>query len=147
MYIYSLQNMRGEMCSSTIAPAPQKLVCWWDAVALQNRLESIILFFSLIPPRLQSQHFPTFLCASSACTRWVNLWWPVDIPDDTGSGRCAFSTGVGEIGASVFVGNAVLVVGILLGTFLLHVAIVSGVEAYWLAEVSFVSVLSARFEL
>lgn len=54
-----------------------------------------------------------------------------------------FSAGVGEIGASVFVGNTVLVGGILLGTFLLHVAIVSGVEAYWLGKVC-LNIISAR---
>lgn len=60
----------------------------------------------------------------------------MNILDDTGSGECVFSASMGEIGASVFVGNAVLVVGILLATFLVHVAVVSGVEAYWLAKVS-----------
>lgn len=101
--------------------------------------------FALHPQGIElwhfSHYFPTFsVVVLSAGTRWVNLWWPMDIPGDTGSGGCVFSAGVGEIGASVFVGNTVLVVGILLGTFLLHVAVVSGVEAYWLAKVSFVSV-------
>lgn len=46
-----------------------------------------------------------------------------------------FSATMGEIGASVFVGNTALVVGILFSTFLLHVAVVSGVEALWLIKV------------
>lgn len=35
----------------------------------------------------------------------------------------------------MFVGNLVLVVGILLGMFLLHIVVVSGVEAFWLTKV------------
>ena len=54
---------------------------------------------------------------------------------DIASDECAFEIGAGDIGALVFVGNLILVVGILLGVFLLHVAVVSGVEAYWLTKV------------
>lgn len=67
--------------------------------------------------------------------RWINLWWPAEVAKDIASDECAFEIGAGDIGALVFVGNLILVVGILLGVFLLHVAVVSGVEAYWLAKV------------
>ncbi len=66
--------------------------------------------------------------------RWVNLWWPAEIGEDIASEECAFDAG-GDLGALVFVGNLLLVVGILLGIFLLHVLIVSGVEAFWLTKV------------
>ncbi len=66
----------------------------------------------------------------------MNLWWPAGFAKDGGSAECEFSAGASDIGASVFVGNSVLVGGILLGVFLLQVAIVSGAEAYWLAKVS-----------
>lgn len=52
------------------------------------------------------------------------------------------STGVSDIGALVFVGNLTLVVVILLGVLLLHVAVISGVETYWLAKVSLVMTTS-----
>lgn len=70
--------------------------------------------------------------------RWINLWWPAPAPvaEDLASEECAFDAGAGEIGALVFVGNLILVVGTLLGVFLLHVAVISGVEALWLTKVS-----------
>lgn len=67
--------------------------------------------------------------------RWVNLWWPAEFAEDIASKECAFAGGAGDIGALVFVGNLVLVVGILLLIFLLHVAVISGVEAFWLLKV------------
>lgn len=66
----------------------------------------------------------------------MNLWWPAGFAEDGASAECVFSAGASDIGASVFVGNAMLVGGILVGLFLFHVAIVSGAEAYWLAKVS-----------
>lgn len=42
---------------------------------------------------------------------------------------------VNGLGALVFIGNLGLVFGALVVIFLLHVALVSGVEAYWLAKV------------
>lgn len=68
--------------------------------------------------------------------RWINLWWPAKIGEDIGSEECVFDAGASEIGALVFVGNLVLVVGILLGVLVLHIVIVSGVEALWLTKVS-----------
>ena len=67
--------------------------------------------------------------------RWVNLWWPAEIGEDIASEECVFDAGASELGALVFVGNLILVVGILLGVFLLHIVLVSGVEAYWLTKV------------
>eukprot|EP00903_Cladosiphon_okamuranus_P006435 g6296.t1 len=66
--------------------------------------------------------------------RWINLWWSTKIGEDIGSEECVFEAGASEIGASVFVGNLVLVLGILVGVFVLHILIVSGVEAHWLTK-------------
>lgn len=50
--------------------------------------------------------------------------------------ECAFSETEGsDIGMLVFIGNLVLVVGILLGVFFLHIAVVSAIEACWLVKV------------
>lgn len=70
---------------------------------------------------------------SDAC-RWINLWVPLDPPglEDT----CNFSMTDGDLGPLIFVGNIILVIGILAGILLLHIAVVSGVEAYWLWKVS-----------
>lgn len=54
---------------------------------------------------------------------------------DIASEECAFDAEESELGVSVFVGNLALVVGILLAVFLLHILIVSGVEAFWLTQV------------
>lgn len=67
--------------------------------------------------------------------RWINLWWPAEVAEGIASEGCVFESGASNIGALVFVGNLILVVGVLLGVFLLHVAVVSGVEAYWLTKV------------
>lgn len=67
--------------------------------------------------------------------RWINLWIPLDPPGDL-EDTCNFSVSEGNLSALIFVGNLALVVGILLGVLLLHVAVVSGVEAYWLWKVS-----------
>lgn len=68
--------------------------------------------------------------------RWVNLWWPAEFLDDRVSGECTFFATASDLGAPVFVGNVALVVGVLLGIFLLHIAVISGVEAHWLTRVS-----------
>ncbi|CAM9711290.1 unnamed protein product, partial [Ascophyllum nodosum] len=66
----------------------------------------------------------------AASLRWVNLWWSADVH----STYCGFGNDDGALGASVFIGNLALIVGVLLVLFLLHVAIISGVEAYWLSK-------------
>lgn len=45
------------------------------------------------------------------------------------------STDDGSVGGSVFVGNTLLVIGLLFVIFALHIIVVSAVEAYWLTEV------------
>ena len=67
--------------------------------------------------------------------RWINLWWPAEVGNHIAPEECAYDAEASELGPSVFVGNLVLVVGILLGVFLLHILVVSGVEALWLTKV------------
>eukprot|EP00752_Nemacystus_decipiens_P002264 g2145.t1 len=67
--------------------------------------------------------------------RWINLWWPTDVAEDLLSPACDLEAGSGDLGTSVFVGNLLLVLGVLLGVLLLHVAVVSGVEAFWLLKI------------
>lgn len=40
-----------------------------------------------------------------------------------------------NISSAVFMGNLVLFAGILAGIFVVHIALASGVEAYWIAQV------------
>lgn len=106
-----------------------------------------------------------FNCAANECTwplflpslfprrltpllykRWVNLWWPADFAEDIASKECAFVGGASDLGALVFVGNLVLVVGILLLIFLIHVAVISGVEAFWLLKVGGVVLRAVGWE-
>lgn len=42
----------------------------------------------------------------------------------------------GDIGAIVCAGNLMLLLGILLSIFIVHLAVASGVEAYWLTKVT-----------
>ena len=69
--------------------------------------------------------------------RWVNLWLPVF--SEPLAESCDFADGDASddssIGGSVFVGNTVLVLGLLLVVLFVHVTIISAVEAYWLAQV------------
>lgn len=69
--------------------------------------------------------------------RWVNLWLPVFSGPLAES--CDFSdsdaSDDSSVGGSVFVGNTVLVLGLLLVVLFVHVVIISAVEAYWLAQV------------
>lgn len=83
--------------------------------------------------------------------RWINLWPPESyaggfvttskaktrrLEEGSSTAFCTFSEADdGNIGMLVFIGNLVLVVGALLGVFILHIASVSAVEAYWLAKV------------
>lgn len=67
--------------------------------------------------------------------RWINLWYSAKFAE--GATGCSFTASADvAIDALVFVGNLALVVGILVAMFMLHVAIVSAVEAYWLSKVS-----------
>ncbi|CBN79737.1 hypothetical protein Esi_0430_0011 [Ectocarpus siliculosus] len=85
--------------------------------------------------------------------RWANLWPPasfaeefIDTSDEGqqrrlqeeadggGGGGCSWDGSLGGLGSLVFIGNQGLVFGALVLIFLLHVSLVSGVEAYWLAK-------------
>ena len=54
-------------------------------------------------------------------------------------GFCDFADGdafgASSVGGDVFVGNTVLVLGLLLVVLFVHVMIISAVEGYWLAQV------------
>lgn len=81
--------------------------------------------------------------------RWVNLWpsaklsrgvlskeWLTNLSQEEDSSDCVFEeTSLSDIGALVFLGNLGLFVAILLGIFIIHVVLASGVEAYWLSKV------------
>lgn len=85
--------------------------------------------------------------------RWANLWPPASFTEefigtsdegqqrrlqeeaDGGGGGCSWDGSLGGLGSLVFIGNQGLVFGALVLIFLLHVSLVSGVEAYWLAKV------------
>ncbi|CAN0007882.1 unnamed protein product [Ectocarpus fasciculatus] len=87
--------------------------------------------------------------------RWANLWPPASFAEEFigtsdegqqrrlqeeadggggGGGGCSWDGSLGGLGSLVFIGNQGLVFGALVLIFLLHVALVSGVEAYWLAK-------------
>lgn len=78
--------------------------------------------------------FPTTLVN----TRWVNLWWKADIADNIQSGECALGQAADDV--ALFLGNLLLIAGLLLGIFLVHVAVISAVEASWLAKVGYLLV-------
>lgn len=65
--------------------------------------------------------------------RWANLWWSAQFAEDIYS-ECAFDGAKDEINGLVFVGNLVLVISLLVAIFLVHIAVISGVEAYWLSQ-------------
>lgn len=68
--------------------------------------------------------------------------------EDFTSGPCEAETQDHHIGSLVLLGNLVLIGSILLGLFFLHVALASGVEAYWLTEViqrTFVQSIPTKF--
>lgn len=82
--------------------------------------------------------------------RWVNLWPPQDFAEsftpvsdeavsaDRGGiveSESDASSATGDISSFVFMGNFVLFMAVLAAIFLIHVALASGVEAYWLAKV------------
>lgn len=97
-------------------------------------------------------NFPFFLDTvgpESRLKRWVNLWPPTSFTEefiDTSGGQprrlqevetssvCAFEGNEASI-ALVFIGNLALVLVALLAIFLIHVTLVSGIQAYWLAKV------------
>lgn len=75
------------------------------------------------------------LFTTLAKPRWVNLWWKPDFADDIQSAECAIGQAADDI--ALFLGNLMLIASLLLGIFLVHVAIISAFEARWLAKVGF----------
>jgi len=86
----------------------------------------------------------------------VNLWPPQDFAEsftpvgdkDVSADRGGIvepesdaSSATGDISSFVFMGNFVLFVAVLAAIFLIHVALASGVEAYWLSKVCLVVLL------
>lgn len=61
-------------------------------------------------------------------TRWINLWWSADFADDS-------TDHDSKTTSSAFVGNLVLVVGIIFGIFVVHITVISAVEALWISKV------------
>lgn len=94
------------------------LLCTWP-----SPLQTPVSVSAIHPPSILAQR------------RWTNLWWSAEIGKDFASGECVLELGASDIGALVFVGNLLLIGSILLGIFLLHVVVVSGIEALWLAKV------------
>lgn len=97
--------------------------------------------------------------STSSLPRWVNLWPPQSFAEgfiptsvfgeessssgdglelgqqDEDAERGASSSSTSEISSFVFMGNFVLFVALLTAIFLIHVALASGVEAYWITKV------------
>lgn len=73
------------------------------------------------------------LHGTTAVCRWVNLWLPM--PTSMTPDSCEVGDSETLMDDEVFFGNSALVFGTLLGIFLVHVVVISAVEAYWLAEV------------
>lgn len=71
--------------------------------------------------------------------RWINLWWEApfaeDVLDEFGQEECSFGGGLGEYWSKVFVGNLTLNLVILVSLFVLHMVLISAVEAYWVSKV------------
>jgi len=102
---------------------------------------------------LKSTHTPPVFHPRSGAlrARWVNLWPPADFAksftpastsDESDAGQQDDDTErddapslTSEISSFVFMGNFLLFLALLVGIFLLHVAVASGVEAYWITKV------------
>lgn len=64
--------------------------------------------------------------------RWANLWWPSDFAEDL---ACSSGEEDGKLSPAVFVENLLLFIGALLLIFLVHITVISIVEATWLSKV------------
>lgn len=76
----------------------------------------------------------TIVHNASVRQRWTNLWWPASFAHGFAE-ECSAGDAFGEVDILVWVGNIVLVGGILLFLFIVHVAVISGLEAVWLSTV------------
>lgn len=64
--------------------------------------------------------------------RWVNLWTPArPVKPEI----CDYQLGPGDLDAGVVVRNLGIILGVLVGTLILHIFVISGVEAFWLTKV------------
>lgn len=70
---------------------------------------------------------------TSPCGRWVNLWWPTEIAEGMDEECLGYDIDY-ETGVS-FPDNILLLLGILVALFVVHVVVVSAVEAKWVAKV------------
>lgn len=89
-------------------------------------------------------------------SRWVNLWPPesftdrflgfipsiIDASEEPEAGQSEDSTErdvsprlTSDLSSAVFLGNFALFLALLTAIFVVHVAVASGVEAYWIAKV------------
>lgn len=76
----------------------------------------------------------TIVHNASVRHRWTNLWWPASFAHGFAE-ECSAGDAFGEVEILVWVGNIVLVGGIVLFLFVAHVAVISGLEAVWLSTV------------
>jgi len=85
-----------------------------------------------------------FLCLIG--NRWANLWPPQGFAksftptsgeplQDDDTERDVSPSLASSISSFVFMGNFVMFASLLTGIFLFHVALASGVEAYWITKV------------
>ena len=90
-------------------------------------------------------------CSGVLSFRWVNLWPPESFAESFTPTAASEEPEVGqqdddpesdvspgpanEISSFVFMGNFLLFLALLAGIFIVHVAVASGVEAYWIAKV------------
>lgn len=69
-------------------------------------------------------------------TRWLHFWIPAEEVEDLVPDECMYPTKASELSALVVIGNFALGIGTILSILMIHVIVVSGVEAYWLTKVT-----------
>lgn len=60
---------------------------------------------------------------------------PATTVEDAVPDSCTIEDAPSKLSVLVFVGNILLVAGVLLAILLVHIAVISGIEAYWLVKV------------
>ncbi|CAM9965822.1 unnamed protein product [Ascophyllum nodosum] len=66
--------------------------------------------------------------------RWVNLWWQPEFARNVTEDRCSAGIESSYMGPMVYLGNLLLVGSILTGVLVVHVVVISAVEALWLTR-------------
>ncbi|CAM9524910.1 unnamed protein product [Pylaiella littoralis] len=66
--------------------------------------------------------------------RWVHLWLPADAFRGAVPDSCRLEDDPSDLNVLVFLGNVIIVAVILLTILLVHITVISGVEAYWLVK-------------